>query len=58
MSIEDLMVEVGPFAFREPHVKKLNKKLWEIRLTGRDGISRVIYMVMQQRRIHLLHAFI
>ncbi len=56
--LTDLMVEVGPFELREPHVKKLGHKLWEIRLTGRDGISRVIYMIMKEKRIHFLHAFI
>lgn len=25
---------------REPYVKYLEEKLWEVRLTGRDGIAR------------------
>ena len=56
--LTDLMEELGPFELREPHVKNLGNKLWEIRLTGRDGISRIIYIVMKDRRIHFLHAFI
>lgn len=30
---------------REPHVKHLDGPLWEIRMKGRDGISRVLYVV-------------
>jgi len=28
---------------REPHVKHQRGKLWEMRLSGRDGIGRAIY---------------
>ena len=38
----ELVQQVGPLELREPHVKNLGNKLWEIRLTGRDGIARVI----------------
>ena len=52
------MEELGQFVLREPHVKNLSNKLWEIWLTGRDGISRIIYIVMKYRRIHFLNAVI
>lgn len=54
----DIMEIAGPFELREPHVKNLGHKLWEIRLSSRDGISRVIYCILMQRKIKLLHAFI
>lgn len=54
----EIIETVGPFEMREPHVKNLGRKLWEIRLNGRDGISRVIYCVLMERKIKLLHAFI
>ena len=28
---------------REPYVKHLEGKLWEMRMIGRDGIARAIY---------------
>ncbi|MBV8564412.1 MAG: type II toxin-antitoxin system RelE/ParE family toxin [Methylobacteriaceae bacterium] len=28
----------------EPHVRHLEGKLWELRLTGRDGIARALYV--------------
>ncbi len=44
---------IGP-----PHVKHLQGKLWEMRLTGRDGIARAIYVTTIGRRIVVLHAFV
>ena len=32
-------------------------KLWEMRMTGRDGIGRAVYVTAQERRIVILHAF-
>ena len=34
---------------REPHVKHLDGPLWEIRMKGRDGISRALYVVAKPR---------
>jgi phage-related protein len=56
--IVDLMVAVGPERMREPHVKPLRDKLWEMRMSGRDGIARAIYMAVRGRRIVILHAFV
>lgn len=56
--ILEIVEQVGPFQLKEPHVKSLNNKLMEIRLTGRSGISRIIYMVLTGRKVALLHAFI
>ena len=38
--------------------KHLEDKLWELRITGRDGISRVIYATLIGRRVMLLRAFV
>lgn len=38
--IVTLMRELGLEKVREPYVKHLEDKLWEMRLTGRDGIAR------------------
>jgi phage-related protein len=55
--IVNLMIAFGPQHLREPHVKPLRDKLWEIRMSGRDGIARAIYILARERRIILLHAF-
>jgi len=56
--IVDLMEAVGPERMRAPHVKPLRGKLWEMRMSGRDGIARAIYMAVTGRRIVILHAFV
>jgi phage-related protein len=56
--IVELMVAVGPERMREPHVKPLRDKLWEMRMNGRDGIARAIYVAVRGRRIVILHAFV
>jgi len=49
---------VGLERIREPHVKHLRGKLWEMRVGGRDGIARAIYVTALGRRIVVVHAFI
>lgn len=56
--ILELMVAVGPQRMREPHVKHLRDKSWEMRMSGRGGVTRAIYMLAHGRRIVLLHAFV
>lgn len=50
--------QIGLEALREPHVKHLEGKLWEMRLTGRDGIARAIYVTALGRRVIIVRAFV
>jgi len=43
---------------REPYVKHLEDRLWEMRMTGRDGISRAIYVTAAGRRVVVVRVFI
>jgi phage-related protein len=43
---------------KEPHIKHLEQKLWEIRMKGRDGISRAIYVAASGKRVVVLRAFV
>jgi phage-related protein len=56
--IGDLMAINGPQSVREPYVKHLEGKLWEMRMTGRDGISRAIYVTAFEQRVVVLRVFI
>ncbi len=56
--IVEMMVAAGPERMRAPHVKPLGDKLWEMRMSGKDGIARAIYMAVRGRRIVILHAFV
>lgn len=42
----------------EPHVKHIDGALWEMRLKGRDGISRALYVVARPKRIVVVRVFI
>ena len=52
-----MIEELGLHQVREPYIKALQGKLWEIRIKGRDGIARAIYVTVKERRIVILHAF-
>ena len=49
---------LGLESLREPHVKHLKNKLWEMRLTGRDGVARALYVTALGRRVVIVRAFI
>jgi phage-related protein len=39
-------------------VKSLGDKLWELRITGKDGIARAIYVTASGRRVVILRIFV
>jgi phage-related protein len=43
---------------REPHIKHLEGRLWEMRLSGRDGIARAIYVTASGKRVVVVRAFV
>lgn len=43
---------------REPYVKRVEGKLWEMRLSGRDGIARSLYITASGRRVVVLRTFV
>ncbi|MEY4582439.1 MAG: hypothetical protein RL701_7142 [Pseudomonadota bacterium] len=57
LRISELIEAHGIAAMREPHVKHLEGKLWEMRMKGRDGIARAIYVTTLGERVVVLHAF-
>jgi phage-related protein len=56
--ISRLIEEFGLERVREPHVKHLAGPLWEMRLKGRDGISRAIYVTAVSQRVVVVRVFI
>ena len=42
----------------EPHVKHLRGSLWEMRLKGRDGISRALNVTAGVRRVVVVRVFV
>jgi phage-related protein len=42
----------------EPHVKHLEERVWEMRMTGRDGIARALYVTAKGKRVVVVHVFV
>ncbi|MGE7367562.1 type II toxin-antitoxin system RelE/ParE family toxin [Neorhizobium sp. NPDC001467] len=49
---------VGLDNLREPHVKHLEGKLWELRAKASEGIARGIYVTLTGRKVVVLHVFV
>ncbi len=58
LRIGSLIASHGLPAMREPQVKHLAGKLWEMRLKGRDGIARSIYVAASGQRVIVLRTFV
>jgi len=56
--ITDMIRDLGLQAIREPYVKHLDGKLWEMRLKGEDGIARSIYVAASGQRVVVLRTFV
>jgi phage-related protein len=56
--IAELIEWAGLPRMREPHVKHLRGALWEMRLSGRAGIARALYIVASGRRVVVVRVFI
>jgi phage-related protein len=58
LRLAERITSVGLESLSEPHVKHLEGKLWELRLTGRDGIARALYVTAMGRRVAVVRAFV
>ena len=56
--ISELIEEFGLERVREPHVKHLRGSLWEMRMKGKDGISRALYVTAVGKRVVVVRVFI
>jgi phage-related protein len=54
----DIIEQAGFEGLPRDGVKHLEGRLWELRMTGRDGISRAIYVTAGGRRVVVLRVFI
>ena len=56
--IVELIQGYGLEQVHEPHVKHLEGPLWEMRMKGKDGISRAIYVTAKGRRVVVVRVFV
>ena len=58
LRLVERITAAGLQSLSEPHVKHLEGKLWELRLTGRDGIARALYVTAIGQRVIVVRAFV
>jgi phage-related protein len=58
LRLAERIANAGLQSLRDPHVKHLEGKLWELRLTGRDGIARALYVTAIEQRVVVVRAFV
>lgn len=56
--ISNLIEQHGFEVLPRDTVKHLEDKLWELRVAGRDGISRAIYVTASGKRVIIVRAFV
>ncbi len=56
--IAQLVEEFGLENIGMPHVRHIQDKLWEMRLKGKDGISRALYVSTSGKRVVVLRVFV
>ena len=56
--IAELIEFVGLPNVREPHVKHVRGPVWEIRLTGKAGIARALYIAVRGQRVVVVRVFV
>jgi phage-related protein len=56
--IAQLIISNGLENVGMPYIRHLQDRLWEMRMKGRDGIARAIYITATGRRIVIVRAFI
>jgi phage-related protein len=54
----EMVENVGLEQMREPHVKHVEGKIWELRAKAAEGIARAFYITVTGRRVVILHAFV
>lgn len=56
--ISELIADLGLSRVGEPYLKHIDGKLWEIRLKGRDGIARALYVTAKGERVVVVRVFV
>ncbi len=56
--IAGMIEDFGPSQVGMPHLRHIEGRLWELRLKGRDGIARALYVVVTGRKVVIVRVFI
>lgn len=55
--IVKLIRDFGLERVHEPYIKHIEGRIWEMRLRGRDGIARALYVTASGQRVVVLRVF-
>jgi phage-related protein len=56
--IVELIGAVGLHNVGEPHLKHIQGAIWEIRLKGKAGIARALYVTAKAQRVVVVRVFV
>jgi phage-related protein len=56
--LSNIIEQAGFQSLPRDAVKHLEGRLWELRITGRDGISRAIYLTAAIQRVVIVRVFV
>ncbi len=56
--IAELIASVGLPNVEAPPVRHIRGPLWEIRLKGKAGVARALYVTAREQRVVILRAFV
>ncbi len=54
----ELIEALGLERVGAPHIRHLTGPLWEMRMKGRDGISRALYVAVREKRVVVVRVFV
>ena len=57
LRLTELILEFGP-NLGLPHTKAIKDGLFELRVKSKEGIARIFYCTIIDKKIYMLHAFI
>lgn len=57
LHVAGMLEEAGPHKVGMPLIRRLEGKLWEMRLRGRGGIARAVYLAASGRRLVVVRFF-
>jgi len=56
--ISQLIEQVGVFSVKEPYVRHLQGKIWEIRASGKEKVARTLYTTVTGKRVIIVRTFV
>jgi phage-related protein len=56
--ISQLIEQVGILSVKEPYVRHVQDKIWEIRARGKEKLARSLYITVTGKRVVILRTFV